>query len=121
MSQRESKLSRDIMKQLRFMGVFCFKVHGGPTMMAGLPDIIACVDGLFVGIETKHPETRADLSPRQDYVHTMIRVAHGRVFIVSSVDEATRIVKQIRAAENWGQLGPDDQNAPNSEKSPGSP
>lgn len=104
-SQPESKLSRAIMAELRARGIFCFKVHGGPTMMSGLPDIVACVPtclcsrvdctrhpnlptvGLFVGFETKTP-TGGDPTPRQRHVHERIRAAHGRVFVVRSVEDA---------------------------------
>lgn len=56
MAQRESKLSRKIITAIEARGGFAFKVHGGPHMMAGLPDIIACVDGRFYGFETKMPD-----------------------------------------------------------------
>jgi hypothetical protein len=103
MSQGESKLSRDIMAALRANGVFCFKIHGGPTMMAGLPDIIACVPtevwtteayeaatpemiGRFVGFETKMPG--GIVSPIQHRIHERIQGAAGMVFVVHSVAEA---------------------------------
>ena len=89
------------MTVLRANGIFCFKVHGGPTMMAGLPDIIACVpvaaffeggmyrndQGLFVGLETKTP-TGGDPSPIQARVHENIRSASGLVYVVRSVQDA---------------------------------
>lgn len=86
------------MNELRKVGVFCFKVHGGPTMMAGLPDIVACVDGRFVGFETKLPESIDNVSSRQAYVHERIADAGGSVYVVTSVDAALAIVKRMRAA-----------------------
>ena len=86
MTQRESKLSRSIMAALTKRGAFCFKIHGGPFMMAGLPDIIVCVDGKFVALETKMPGGHA--SPIQQLIHSKIRQAGGRVYVVSSVPEA---------------------------------
>jgi Holliday junction resolvase len=96
MTQRESKLSRNIMAALRDMGVFCFKVHGGPTMMAGLPDIVCCVDGMFVCFETKVPEQRANVSLIQQRVHGKIRKAGGKVYVICSPREAVSIVNQLR-------------------------
>lgn len=87
MAQRESKLSRKIMKELEHQGYFCFKVHGGPTMMAGLPDIIACVDGKFYGFETKLPEGK-DPSPIQEFIHKKICKSGGKVFVSRSVQQA---------------------------------
>ena len=96
MSQPESKLSRDIMDALRARGVWCFKVHGGPTMMAGPPDIVSCVPfrmshaatvGLWVGFETKTP-TGGDPTTIQKHIHRNIRSAYGLVYVVRSVQDA---------------------------------
>lgn len=95
-SQPESRLSRKIMEELRDNGVFCWKNHGGPTMMAGLPDIIACVDGLLVGFETKLPHERDNVSEKQLRVHEQIRESWGLVWIVCSPAEALHWVTEIR-------------------------
>lgn len=87
MAQRESKLSRKIMTALEAEGIFCFKIHGGPMMMAGLPDIIACVDGKFIGFETKMPEGK-EPSKIQAFIHTKIRQSGGDVYVVRSVAQA---------------------------------
>lgn len=114
MSQAESKLSREIMNALRAEGIFCFKIHGGPTMMAGLPDIIACVPvtigeavadgiglacedrsiGIFVGFETKTP-TGGNPTPVQEHVHRKINAAHGWTFVVRSVQDALMAVATL--------------------------
>lgn len=73
-------------------------------MMAGLPDIIACVPihtddwsmsepGHFVGFETKMPSGK--VSPIQKRVHENIRAAHGQVFVVRSVEEVTAALTSI--------------------------
>jgi hypothetical protein len=99
MAQRESKLSRHIMEAIRREGYFCFKIHGGPTMMAGLPDIIVCAKGLFVGLETKNPESRNDVSERQKLTHTNIRTqGEGYVAVVCSVNEALEAIEEAVAA-----------------------
>lgn len=92
MSQLESKLSRKIMDALRAEGYFCFKVHGSENMMAGLPDIIVCADGLFIGLETKLPSTRNNVSPRQSYVHSLIDNAGGIAAVICSPTEALQVV-----------------------------
>jgi Holliday junction resolvase len=94
MKQRESRLSRNIQQALRAEGWFCFKVHGNELMMAGLPDIIVCADGLFIGLETKMPESRDNVSPRQMYVHDKIREANGAAIVVCGVAEAVTAVKK---------------------------
>ncbi len=100
MAQRESKLSRHIMEAIRREGHFCFKVHGGPTMMAGLPDIIVCAEGIFVGLETKNPESRNDVSPRQKVTHDQIRrTGGGYVAVVCSPGEALDAIREALAAK----------------------
>ena len=86
--QRESRLSTKIQTALRQRGIFVYKNHGSSHMMSGLPDLVAVVDGDFVGLETKHPETRDDTSPRQKLVHEMIRRSGGVCEVVCSVQEA---------------------------------
>lgn len=93
MSQRESNKSRKIMDALRAEGWFCFKVHGSALMMSGLPDVIVCAEGLFIGLETKHDETRDGTSARQEYVHDQIRLAGGVAQVVTSVEEAIQVVR----------------------------
>jgi hypothetical protein len=111
MSQGESRLSRAIMAALRARGVWCMKIHGGPTMMAGAPDIIACVPvtistefqgieivtdpvGVFVGFETKTPEG-GDPTPIQAHVHTKIQAAYGQVFVPRSVQDAVHALETL--------------------------
>jgi Holliday junction resolvase len=80
------------MDELRRSGYFCFKVHGSEYMMAGLPDIIVCADGLFIGLETKMPAKRENTSSRQEYVHGLIRQANGIAEVVCSPTEALVVV-----------------------------
>lgn len=94
MSQPEARISRQIQEAIRARQWFCFKVHGSEFMMAGLPDIIACAEGLFIGLETKRSSTRGDVSPRQRYVHQQIRNAHGVVHVVCSAAEAIAVIEQ---------------------------
>lgn len=98
MTQPESKLSRKIMDALRLEGHFVFKVHGSEYMMAGLPDIIVCAKGLYIGLETKMPATRNNVSTIQKYRHDQIREAGGAAFVVCSVQEALDAVDHTLTA-----------------------
>lgn len=124
-SQPESKLSRAIKAMIRANGGYCIKIHGGPTMEAGTPDILACIpclvdvavpDGIglaceeqiigrFVGIETKTPENHRDDkdgSPIQQYRAEQIGHAGGVVIIpaksVQQVSEALDAMGWVRRA-----------------------
>lgn len=95
MSQRESKLSRKIMAGLRAEGWFCYKNHGSEYTMAGLPDIVACVEGYFVGLEVKMPESRDNVSATQQHVHSLIEHSGGSCFVVTGVKEAVRVCRDV--------------------------
>lgn len=85
MTQPETRIQHAIQRWLKEEGIFVFKVHGSEFMMAGLPDLICCVRGLFVGIETKTPAGK--VSRRQAYVHRCIREAGGVVIVATCVDD----------------------------------
>jgi hypothetical protein len=126
MVQPESKLSRAIKGMIRAGGGYCIKIHGGPTMEAGTPDLLACIRvelpiaipdgiglnaedrifGLFVGIETKTPENhRADKdgSEIQKLRAAQIRHAGGVVIIpaksVQQVSDALDALGWVRGPQ----------------------
>ena len=75
---------------------FCWKEHGGMYGTAGIPDIIACVDGRFVAFEVK-TET-GQLSKLQKVTLGRIREAGGRAYMVRSVAEVAGILKEMGVA-----------------------
>lgn len=93
MTQPEARLQRKIQDAIKLEGWFVFKVHGSDMMMAGLPDLIVCAEGYYIGLEVKLPRTRENTSARQDYVHGLINEAGGLAIVVCSPDEAIREVK----------------------------
>lgn len=112
-SQPESKLSRAIKNAIRAGGGYCVKIHGGPTMEAGTPDLLACIPievpsesledspfnrpriiGLFVGIETKMPDG-GDPTPIQHHRHNQIEAAYGTVIVPRSVQEAVQALEDL--------------------------
>ena len=72
---------------------FCWKEHGGMYGTAGVPDIIACVDGRFVAFEVK-TET-GQLSKLQKVTLGRIREAGGRAYMVRSAAEVAGILKEM--------------------------
>ena len=92
-------LERDIVaaikKYLFSLGadVFFWKEHGGPYGTSGVPDIICCYRGRFIGMECKLPGGR--LTEMQKRVISKINRAGGIARRVESVDEARAIIQQI--------------------------
>ena len=71
-------------------GAFIFKIHGGPQMMSGLPDLIACLHGKFIGTEVKQPGRTP--TARQKFVHSLIMRSGGTVIVATSVDDVKHLV-----------------------------
>ena len=67
---------------------FAWKTHGGMYGTAGIPDIIACMDGRFYAFEVKRPGGR--LSRLQDVTLKKIEAAGGVAVMVTSVDEVKK-------------------------------
>lgn len=85
---------------------FAWKTHGGMYGTAGIPDIIACVDGRFYAFEVKQPGGK--LSRLQEITLGKIRVAGGVAAMVTSAEEAGRAlpagIPAAGAAEYWQQV-----------------
>lgn len=67
---------------------FVWKTHGGMYGTAGIPDIIACIDGRFYAFEVKQPGGR--ITRLQEVTLEKLRAAGGVAVIVTSVDEVKR-------------------------------
>lgn len=69
---------------------FAWKTHGGMYGTAGIPDIIACIDGRFYAFEVKQPG--GQLSRLQIVTLGRIRAAGGVGVMVTSVEEVKAAV-----------------------------
>ena len=72
---------------------FCWKEHGGMYGTAGIPDIIACINGRFVAFEVK-TET-GKLTKLQEITIQKIKNARGQAFKVTSAAEVAAILKEL--------------------------
>lgn len=96
MATPEGRIQQGIQRRLAELGVFVFKIHGSALMPSGLPDLICCVDGVFLGLEVKTPQTKSNVSPKQRYMHSKIRRARGVVHVVCSVADVEELIESMR-------------------------
>ena len=88
---KETDIVKAIMKYLKTVpGCFCWKEHGGMYGTAGIPDIIACVNGHFYGFEVKIDNGRP--TKLQEATIRKILAAGGTALVVHSVDEVRTAV-----------------------------
>lgn len=93
MTTPEGIIQKAIQKEITRRGWFVFKVHGSPTMMKGLPDLIVCAEGLYIGIEVKTPQTLHTVSEAQKLRGEQITAAGGMWGVAASVAEAMAIIE----------------------------
>ena len=72
--------------------VFFWKEHGSPYGTSGVPDIICCYKGRFLGLEAKLPGGR--LTPLQMRALEKINRAGGIARRVESVEDVKAIIAQ---------------------------
>ena len=93
-AQSEKQVENHIKKWLTDNNYWHFKVHGGPFQRAGVPDIIACINGRFVGIEVKRPKG-GRTSAIQEYNIDGITQSGGIAFVATSVAEVITNLKRL--------------------------
>jgi hypothetical protein len=91
----ERDLVAAIKRYLSSLGgdVFYFKEHGGPYGVSGVPDVIACYKGRFLGLEAKLPGGR--LTELQKHAIAKINCAGGIARRVESVDDVKAVITQV--------------------------
>lgn len=94
--QPEARISRRIIQHIMARGGFAYKVHGGPTQMAGIPDISAVYRGVSLWFETKQPGEEPE--PIQALRHRQLRAAGAVVTVPHSLAEARAVLDRIDAA-----------------------
>lgn len=92
----EKHIENQIKRYLDRLGVWYMKVHGSMYQRAGVPDIIACVDGRFVGIEVKRPG--GVVSPLQQLNIDDINRSGGYAFVAYNVEDVQRKISELRNA-----------------------
>jgi Holliday junction resolvase len=87
----EQDIQKKIIKYLEMQDAFCFKVIAANKN--GIPDIIACVDSVFYGIEVKKPGGR--VSKIQEIQLSRIEAAGGVKLVAYSVDDVRKLFNKV--------------------------
>ena len=97
-------LERDVVaairKYLTSLGgdIFFWKEHGGPYGTSGIPDIICCYKGRFLGLEAKLPGGK--LTALQRRALDRINAAGGIGRRVESADDVKAVIAQADLERN---------------------
>jgi hypothetical protein len=87
----EKELSAKILCYLKTVPkCFAWKKHGGIYGTAGIPDIIACIDGRFYAFEVKTPEGKT--TKLQEATIRKILACGGTASVARSIDEVRAMI-----------------------------
>ena len=89
----ESQIQSRILKYLRSLGRLCWAVKAAVSNERGVPDILCCYRGRFVGFEVKTETGR--ISGPQRVQNERIRRACGRAVVVRSVADVRVVLEHI--------------------------
>lgn len=92
----EKTIENQIKRYLDRLGIWYMKVHGSMYQKAGVPDIIACIDSVFVAIEIKRPGGK--VSALQQLNIDEINENGGYAFVAYSVEDVQRKITKLRHA-----------------------
>jgi len=85
---KEQDIQAKIQKYLKARGAYVIKTI--TSNRAGIPDILCCLEGRFIGIEVKLPGKQA--SPLQLANGTMIEAAGGLFLVATSAEEVKNFI-----------------------------
>lgn len=97
---KEKTIENKIKDYLFSKYIYYFKVHGSKFMEPGIPDIVACVKGHFVGIEVKRPGAKNEQSEQQKIHERNIKKSGGTYLLVDSLQEVINYIEPILYKEN---------------------
>jgi len=80
----EQQIQKKITTYLESQGCYVVKVISASK--SGVPDILACYEGVFIGIEVKKPSTINTVTKLQEYNLDKIREADGHSLVAWNVE-----------------------------------
>lgn len=91
----ESQLTSKVKNYVKSKGAYVEKIFGGGFQASGIPDLIACYNGLFIGIELKSPTGKGRASDVQKIKIKRIRDAGGIAFITDNLEDVKEVFENI--------------------------
>ena len=90
---KEQDYQRKIIKALEERGAYVVKVISASKK--GVPDVIVCYLGQFIGVEVKQPHKLHTVTKLQKYNLDKIKKAGGYSCVASSIDDVIGILQEI--------------------------
>jgi len=93
--QPEGRIVKAAKRLITARGGRCFNIHGGdnPFQEVGIPDLLCCYRGRFLGLEGKQPGQK--LALKQQEILRQIRSAGGIGMGFDSVDDVRALLDTV--------------------------
>ncbi len=93
----EGKVKAKIVKILKAHrdageAIYWFSPIGSVYGKSGVPDIIVCYRGGFIGVEVKAPGKLSSVTPLQTHSHELIRRAGGVVLLTDNAEQVEELL-----------------------------
>lgn len=100
----EGRVKDQIKKLLKQHGIWFYMPVQNGMGVVGIPDLVCCYEGLFIGIETKAPNKKpttfeqrwAKATPNQRNRLTEIQEAGGIAFVADDVEQVRQLLNEIK-------------------------
>lgn len=96
-STPEGKVKRAIVTELKKRGVWYCSPIGSMFGNAGVPDLLCCVKGRFLGIEVKAPGKLGTVTALQEEQIRRIIVSGGTAILADSVNTVVAVLDEMEA------------------------
>lgn len=83
----EGRVKAGVKKTLTSLGAWFYMPVQNGMGVVGIPDIIACIDGRLVAIETKAPGKLSNVTPNQANQLNMILAAGGVALVIDNPND----------------------------------
>lgn len=92
----EKGLEEKIKKHLKKNNHYFIKYHGGYFSRSGVPDILACINGKFVGLEIKRPDKKGKISELQKAHIKNINNSGGIALVIDDYNKYLEFYEKIK-------------------------
>jgi len=100
---KEVEITRGILKTLKAMNIFAWKVWQGPFSKPGISDILGCLpDGRMLAVEVKN--SNGKITEHQQRFLDEVNQAGGLGFIAKSVEDVIRELGAVGIESNQRSL-----------------
>ena len=93
---REKQIENKIKDYLFSKNIYYFKVHGDEYVKPGIPDLVCCWNGKFLGIEVKRTGAKKEQSDAQKIHQRNIERSGGIYLLTDDLETVVNLIERGR-------------------------